>query len=178
MKKRKKWLNDNGNTTPLTISLILVLLLIICMIAEIFRLSLIVKGVRDGLQQATIAVATENWDELYNGLREGYSGGYILFDEEWEESLDDDDIYLQLDKVLGTKESGEKHIKGKGETYEYALSDLQTELCNSPFQSAKTEENMEVKARIKIEIPFSFGFQKLPSFEMIITTKAVYMPKF
>lgn len=71
------------------------------------------------------------------------------------------------------------HIKeGRDETYEYALSELKTALINSPFQSEKSEENLEVKASIKIAIPFSFGFQKLSPFEMMITTKAVYIPKF
>lgn len=50
------------------------LLLLMCAMAEFFRLAIIVQGVRDGLQQSVITVATTNYDETYNGLREGYSG--------------------------------------------------------------------------------------------------------
>ena len=38
-----------------------------------------------GLQSAVISVATANYDDLYNGLREGYSGGYKFTSlEQWQ----------------------------------------------------------------------------------------------
>lgn len=74
MKLFKIMKDRRGNSTPLTIALILGLLLLICALSEFFRLGIIVSGVRDGLQQAVITVATTNYDEAYNGLREGYSG--------------------------------------------------------------------------------------------------------
>ena len=36
--------------------------------SEFFRLMIIVQGVRDGLQQAVISVATTNYDETYRGI--------------------------------------------------------------------------------------------------------------
>lgn len=179
MKKRTRFLNEEGNTTPLTIALILIFLFIICTIAEVFRISLIVQGVRDALQQATISVATANWDEAYNGLREGYSGGYVLFDDEWEENLEEEKIYEQLDEILGTEEKEEGHRKKiREENHEYLLSELKAEVINVPLRLEQASENLKVEASIKIKIPFSFGFQNLPPFEMVIKTKAVYMPKF
>ena len=68
----------DGNSTPTTVALVLGLLLLICGVAEFFRLMVIVQGVRDGLQQAVVAVMTTNYDEAYNGLREGYSGGICV----------------------------------------------------------------------------------------------------
>lgn len=96
--KIKKILRDQaGNSTPMTIALILSLLLFICAMAEFFRLGLIIQGVRDGLQQSIITVATTNYDETYNGLREGYSGGFVLSGGSWQENLDYDDVYYRLD---------------------------------------------------------------------------------
>lgn len=179
MKKKKIWCSEEGNITPLTIALLLIVLLIICSIAEVVRIGIIVQGVRDGLQQASIAVATANWDEVYNGLREGYAGGYTFVGEEWEENLEEEDIYATLDQVLGTREEEDGHKKAVSENqYEYILSDLETEILNVSFGSNVAKESFTVKASIKIEIPFSFGFQRLPPFEMTIRTNAIYMPKF
>ena len=76
MREIKKLVKDkNGNTTPLTIALILALLFTLCALSEFFRLSVIANGVRNALQSAVISVATTNYDEVYNGLREGSSGG-------------------------------------------------------------------------------------------------------
>ena len=101
MREIKKLVKDkNGNTTPLTIALILALLFTLCALSEFFRLSVIANGVRNALQSAVISVATTNYDEVYNGLREGYSGGYWLSGDQWEENLDYGDIYEQLDELL------------------------------------------------------------------------------
>ena len=83
MEIKKVFFSRNGNSAPLTIALVLGLLLVTCAMAEFFRLAVIVQGVRDGLQQAVLSVAVTNYDETYNGLREGYSGGYYLAGETW-----------------------------------------------------------------------------------------------
>jgi len=167
-----------GHSTPLTIALILGLLLLICAISEFFRLGIIVQGVRDGLQQAVITVATTNYDETYNGLREGYSGGYALSGESWQENLDYDDVYNRLDNLLGTDESGGYHIKEDKSGYEYRLSGLSVDIENTPLTPGSADDNLEADARITIEIPLSFGWGKLPPLKMELRTRSAYMPKF
>ncbi len=81
-KIRRLFEDKKGNTTPHTIALILGILFTICALSEFFRLSIIANGVRNALQSAVISVATTNYDEAYNGLREGYSGGYWLSGEQ------------------------------------------------------------------------------------------------
>ena len=98
--------DKSGNSTPTIIVLILGLLFLVCAMSEFFRLMIIAQGVRDGLQQAVITVATTNYDETYRGLREGYSGGYRLSGEQWVEDLDYDDVYYRLDSLLGTERDG------------------------------------------------------------------------
>lgn len=178
MKLFKIMKDRRGNSTPLTIALILGLLLLICALSEFFRLGIIVSGVRDGLQQAVITVATTNYDEAYNGLREGYSGGYILSGESWQENLDYDDVYYRLDNLLGTTQVGGYHIKEDKGGYEYRLSGLSVDIANAPLTPGGTEHNLEADARITIEIPLSFGWDRLPPLTMEIRTKSAYMPKF
>ena len=178
MRLRNILKDRKGHSTPLTIALILGLLLLICAISEFFRLGIIVQGVRDGLQQAVITVATTNYDETYNGLREGYSGGYALSDESWQENLDYDDVYYRLDHLLGTDESGKYHIKEDKSGYEYRLSGLSVDIANAPLTPGSADDNFEADARITIEIPLSFGWDALPPFTMEIRTRSAYMPKF
>lgn len=179
MRKLKAVLQSKrGNSTPMTIALVLGLLLLTCAMAEFFRLGLIVQGVRDGLQQAVITVATTNYDETYNGLREGYSGGYMLSGDSWEENLDYDDVYYRLDTLLGTDGRGSYHLKVQGESYEYRLSGLRVDIQNTPLTPGNTNRNFEADARITIEIPLSFGWEQVPPLKMEVRTRAAYMPKF
>ena len=178
MQVRNVLRDKRGNTTPLTIALILGLLLLICAMAEFFRLGIIVQGVRDGLQQSVITVATTNYDETYNGLREGYSGGYSLSGNSWQENLDYDDIYGRLDVLLGTDAQNGYHAKVMESGYEYRLSGLNVEITNTPLTPGNTDRNFEADARITIEIPLSFGWELVPPLQMEIRTRAAYMPKF
>ena len=60
MKIRKILREKRGEATVLTVALILGLLLLMCTMAEFFRLAVIVQGVRDGLTSSVITVATTN----------------------------------------------------------------------------------------------------------------------
>jgi hypothetical protein len=123
-------------------------------------------------------VATTNYDETYNGLREGYSGGYALSGESWQENLDYDDVYNRLDNLLETTEAGGYHIKEDKSGYEYRLSGLSVDIENTPLTPGSANDNLEVDARITIEIPLSFGWGKLPPLKMELRTRSAYMPKF
>ncbi len=170
--------DKSGNSTPTIIALILGLLFLICAMSEFFRLMIIAQGVRDGLQQAVISVATTNYDETYRGLREGYSGGYRLSGEQWVEDLDYDDVYYRLDSLLGTERDGSYHVKEQEGGYEYRLSGLRVEITNTGLAPGSASRNFEVDARITIEIPMSFGWGMVPPLTMELRTKAAYMPKF
>lgn len=178
MKLKKLLRSKAGNSTPMTIALVLGLLLLICAMAEFFRLGIIVQGVRDGLQQSIITVATTNYDETYNGLREGYSGGFVLSGDSWQENLDYDDVYYRLDNLLGTDSQGGYHVKALEKGFEYRLSNLNVTIINTPFTPGNANQNFEADARITIEIPLSFGWDAVPPLTMEIRTRAAYMPKF
>lgn len=170
--------SKEANSTPLTVALVLCLLIMCCGIAEYFRLAIIVSGVRDGLQQAVITVSTTNYDEVYNGLREGYSGGFVLSGTSWNENLDYDDVYSRMDNLLGTAAQGGYHVKVQEGGYEYRYSGLSIDITNTPFTPGNANQNFEADASVQIEIPLSFGFRMLPPLKMEVRAKAAYMPKF
>lgn len=179
MKKLKEVLaNKDGNSTPLMIVLVLVLLLLSCAISEYLRLNIIVKSIRDAMQTAVISVSTCNYDELYNGLREGYSGGYTLSNGQWKETLDYGDVYAQLDSLLGLETKNGYHIKTQDSGYEYRLSRLNINLQNTSLSPGNTSKNFEADVRIQLEVPLSFGWELLPPLKMAVRTQAGYTPKF
>ncbi len=179
MEKLKRAVTDKtGMSYPLTAALVLTLLIVLCVLAEFFRLSIIAYGVRNSLQESVISVATTNYNEVYDGLREGYSGGYFMTGDCWEETLDYGDVYTQLDRLLGTNPDGSYHVKWQGEEYEYRITDLDVSISNAPFAPGDAGRNFEADVSIQLEIPLSFGWEALPPVRMTIRTKAAYMPKF
>ena len=79
MKKIQEVLkNKSGQGVPMILAVVLCCLILACVTFEYMRLMIVAQGVRDSVQSAIVDVATENWDEAYAGLREGYSGGYQL----------------------------------------------------------------------------------------------------
>lgn len=170
----------HGNGSMFAIVVVISIMLISCSVYEYMRLMIVANGVRDAVQSAVISVATTNYDEVYNSLREGYSGGYTLSGNTWNESLDIGDVYSQLDSTLGlTRQSG-RHVKYAGDTLEYAIWGLDVEIKNAPFapSNVNTAGKFLAEATIELEVPFSFGFTSLPPMRITLHVKAGYTPKF
>jgi len=81
---KKLFRSKCGDGSLIAVVVVISILLISCSVYEYIRLTIIARGVRDAVQSSIISVATTNYDELYNGLREGYSGGYTLDGDNWD----------------------------------------------------------------------------------------------
>lgn len=169
-----------GSSFPLIVAVALALVIILCGISEYMRLMIIASGIRDAVQSAVIATANDNYDNVYNGVREGYSGGYKLNDSSWEASLDYGDIYDRLDCTLGLQKIGEVHVKYAGEKVEFELSNLVVDIMNASFAPSGSGglQNFTANAAITLEVPVSFGGKLLPSMRINLKVKAGYISKF
>ena len=104
--------SDRAASFPMTIGIVLALIILLCGISEYFRLQVIAVGVRDAVEDAIISTVNDNYAGVYHGVREGYSGSYLPFgDGDWEETLDEGNIYRYLDETLGTTLRGGRHVK-------------------------------------------------------------------
>ena len=92
--------DKSGSGTPLILTIVLVCIILSTAVFEYARLIIIAQGVRDSVQSAVIDVATENWDEAYAGLREGYSGGYALSGSRWYRNVTSGNIYGRLKRQI------------------------------------------------------------------------------
>jgi hypothetical protein len=138
------------------------------------------QGVRDGVQSAIISVATENYNDTYASLREGYSGGYVNDGGGFNEQLDLGDVYSRLDDVLGLRREGGYHIKYTEDALEYRVSGLTVTVINAPFAPFDRDaaQKFLAKATIYLEVPLSFGWSNLPPMRITLHCEAGYTPKF
>lgn len=173
MKKHLK--NQEGNAALFAVVMVLALALLFSVVSEYLRLQIIASGVRDALESTVISVATENYADVYNGLREGYSGGYALNQSDrWEEQFTTGDVMANLSQTLGL-ESG---VKYTGDVLEYRLSDLDIQILNTPFAPGGNAVKFESEAKITLEVPLSYGWEHLPPLRIGLKVRAGYTPKF
>ena len=64
MNRLKTVLKDrSGQGTPMILAVVVCCMILACVVFEYMRLMIVAQGVRDSVQSAIVAVATENWDE-------------------------------------------------------------------------------------------------------------------
>lgn len=180
-RKIKEILKDNrASSFPFIIAITLSLAIIFCGISEYFRLMIVAQGVRDAVQTAVITVVNDNYDDVYHGVREGYSGAYQPIAEDFEESLDYGDIYDRLDGILGLSYSGGYHEKRTSEgKLEFRVWRLDVDIRNAPFASGdQNSARFEADSTIMLEVPVSFGGKLLPPMCIRVKTSAGYTPRF
>ncbi|WP_166083227.1 hypothetical protein [Erysipelothrix anatis] len=181
MKKIKCILKDkSGSGFPLIIAVTLLLVIIFTGISEYFRLMIVVHGVRDVVQAAVISTVNDNYDDVYHGVREGYSGAYQPIAEDFEESLDYGDIYDRLDNILGLSYSRGYHEKRTSDgKLEFKVWNLEVDIRNAPFASSdQASVRFEADSTIMMEVPVSFGEKLLPPMRIKVKTSAGYTPRF
>lgn len=183
-KIRKLLKNQRGASFPLVIAVTLALVMILCGVSEYFRLIIIAAGVKEAVEDAIISTVNDNYANVYHGVREGYSGGYMPDGEDdWETAIDDGEIYAHLDDTLGTRRSGGRHIKfagDDGKAVEFALDNLEVTIRNAPLAPSDPEnaQRFEADAVIRLEVPVRFGGKLLPSMWITLNVQAGYIRVF
>ncbi|MNO15958.1 hypothetical protein D3C76_56300 [compost metagenome] len=177
---RRIWQNRSGSGFPLTVAIVLAVLLVSCAVYEYLRLTIITAGVRDAVQSTIISVATENYSNVYPGLRQSYSGGFSRSSNRWAEQISTGDIYSQLAETLGLIPESDQYVKKAGNQLEYSLSGLTVTILNAPFAPSDPNsiQQFTAQAKIHIEVPLSFGWGHLPPMEADLPIQAVYRPRF
>lgn len=172
--------DKKGSSFPLIIAITLALVIIMCGILEFFRLNIIASGVKEAVQDAIIITVNDNYANVYHGVREGYSGGYLPDDSSFSYSVDTGDVYGHMDSTLGTTVESGKHIKYSGDVVEYKLSSLEVTVRNAPLapSSPRNAQRFEADAVILLEVPVQFGGKQLPPMKIKLKVQAGYTEVF
>lgn len=180
--KLKRILEDRrGFSFPLVVAVTLALVMILCGVTEYLRLCVIASGVKNAVQSAVIATVTDNYSNVYHGVREGYSGGYRPSgSSSWAVSVSTGDVYGRLDRNLGLRDEGGTHVKLAGSREEFSLSNLSVTIQNAPLapSSPNSTQAFTADATVQLEVPISFGGKVLPPMRATVNVRAKYMPVF
>ena len=167
------------SSAPLAVVIALARMMFFVVLWQLVRLITISAGVKDAVQSAVIATSVGNYSNVYDGVREGYSGDYRYSGSSWQTAVSTGDVYGRLDTLLGLQSSGGKHVKTNSDGVEYSVCGLSVNVDNAQF--APTSGNISqfsATSYITLEVPLSFCGDILPPMKVQLTVKSKYTPKF
>lgn len=168
--------NNHGNGLISLLWLSIIIFLLASVGYEYMRLHIISSGVKDALQNAIIAVATENYDNTQYALQDSYVGAYS---NEGVLQLDKGDIMAEMDELLGLNDN---HIATSFDSeMEFQLSNLEVDIKQAnynPAQSGDGPGKYVVDGTITIVVPLNFGWDLLPPVKMNLKTSAGWGSKY
>lgn len=168
----------SGVGTPMILAIVLVLLILICAVAEYSRIWIISQGVKEATQQAVLSTVNDNYNDVYHAVREGYAAGWSPDDRGgWEQSVDEGNVYAQLSRILGLSSEGGIYIKYSGGYAEFSVSDLTVEIQNNGLRSGQSAGYAAI-AELELTVPVRFVGVAFPAAQMTLHTEAKYIPLF
>ena len=167
------------SSAPWAVILTLVSLMLFVVLWQFARLVTISAGVKDAVQSAVISASVGNYANVYDGIREGYSGGYKYSGSSWKTSVSTGDIYGRLDNLLGLKTINGKHVKLNSDGTEYSIYNLRGYVDNAEFApNSSAVKQFSATSDITLEVPLSFCGEVLPPMKIRLSVRSKYMPKF
>lgn len=167
------------SAAPLAVVIALAGMMFFVVLWQIVRLITISAGVKDALQSAVISTSVDNYSNVYDGIREGYSGGYRFSGNSWKTAISTGDIYGRLDELLGLKNSGGKHAKISSDSVEYSVYGLSVNVDNAQFApSSEDIPQFSATSFLTLEVPLSFCGNLLPPMKVELCVKSKFTPKF
>lgn len=167
------------SSAPLAVVIALAGMMFFVTLWQLVRLVTISAGVKDAVQSAVIATSVGNYSNVYDGVREGYSGGYRFSGNSWRSAISTGDVYGRLDQLLGLRSSGGKHIKTNFDGTEYSVYGLSVNVNNAQFAPTSGDiPQFSATSYITLEVPLSFCGDILPPMKIRLCVKSKYTPKF
>lgn len=167
------------SSAPLAVVIALAGMMFFVVLWQLVRLVIISAGVKDAVQSAVIATSVGNYSNVYDGVREGYSGGYRFSGNSWKSAVSTGDVYGRLDSLLGLKSSGSKHTKYNSDGVEYSVYGLSVDVDNAQFAPTSGDiPQFSATSYITLEVPLSFCGDVLPPMRVQLCVKSKYTPKF
>ena len=144
---------------------------------EVFKWYLLINRISDTMRQQSIYIMTENYNETYNSLRQGYSGAYTN-DKFFKNIVDYGDIYKRTAFELELVQNGSNYEKlDKSGLVVWYLSNFSGGIDNP--EMLDRNDNLIVVLTVNLEIPVRVAGFSLPNNLIIpIKTKSKWLNKF
>lgn len=177
MRMRKALRSEGGYSYPLAIAVVIGLLMLMLAGMEFMKLAIMASGVRDAMEQAIVSVITDNYNETYHCVREGYAGGYEPTGAGFYESVDLGDIRKRLCGLLALRENGAFCERRNGEgTLLFRLSGIEVNIRNTRLRNGG--EKFSGEGAVRLEIPVTFNGRPVTYVSLNLRVKALMREKF
>lgn len=181
----KKLRENDGSAYMNLVWLVFAIMLTVAVYIEYNRINYILKTVDMAYERALTAVAVNNYDEIYENVREeeAYGGAFTGGNEgEYEEDekpvfFDDSDygdIEDELVSLLGLTKLSDSNAISKisaGSMNEFSLSDFHAEIRQD---GADTDGRYRAYGKLKVRIPIYFMGKELTALDLEVKSKATW----
>ena len=154
----KKYLTNNkGSESLFIVAALIIFLMIFSVYYQYHTLKINADMVKNAVENATISVCLDNFDEMYSSDREGYTGAYSKQGSSWKLDVSQGDVYAKLKDNLSLVYDDGKYVKYDGNKICYTLSGLNVNAKASAFRSDTYSETMfNADSTINIRMELSF----------------------
>lgn len=184
----RKLRENDGSAYMNLMWLMFAIMLMVAVYIEYNRINHILKTVDMAYERALTAVAVNNYDEIYENVREeeAYGGAFNGGNEgEYEEDekpvffedSDYGDIEDELVSLLGLTKLSDSDVISKissGSVNEFSLSDFQAEIRQD---GADTDGKYRVDGKLKVRVPIYFMGKELIALDLEVKSKATWRTK-
>ena len=181
----RKLKENDGSAYMNLMWLIFVIMLLTAVYIEYNRINYILKTVDMAYERALTAVAVNNYDEIYENVREeeAYGGAFIGGNEgEYEEDekpvfFDDSDygdIEDELISLLGLTKIYDSDVISRitsGNINEFSLSEFHAEIRQD---GADTDGKYRVDGKVKVRVPIYFMGKEIVALDLEVKSKATW----
>lgn len=176
---------DPGNMSFNALIVIITFMMLMSISWEYVRIFSVLNDLDNSVVSSVEGVAQENWDEIYQGVREGYAGAYTKDEltDDWEEIINRKQIIEQMKEMYDFEEDGLLLTKvgSDGKTiFSIEPDEMEITVINTSFDDDEGAA-LVVEATNTVVLPFMFlagMFDEVPAIEFERTTKVRYVPKF
>ncbi|MBR3510349.1 MAG: hypothetical protein IKO03_16445 [Lachnospiraceae bacterium] len=166
-----------GNFTSLAVALVIIILLVTVSVTKFMELWITASGVRDAFEETLISVVTENYNETYHCVREGYAGGYEPTGYGFYESVDLGNVSGRLGNLLGLTARGDKLLKVNDHgDLDFEISEINVSVSNTHLRTGG--EVFSAEGTLLMEIPLRFEGRVMFQIPIRLKVKARMREKF
>lgn len=174
---------DKGSMAPVVIVVAIIAMVFFAFIWEWGRFNTIAGQVDRDVKASVNGIVSEQWDVVYQGVREGYAGAYTKNDNDaWKELVRKKHINEQLIEMMDYTKNGNILEKKDAEgriIYSVTLEDVEVDVTNT--QKGDLEgKALTVATEVTITIPWTFlaAYGEIPPVVINKTVKGGFTPKF
>ena len=147
-------------------------------VMESLRVTSIIFKVKDAMNESTVYILNENYDDIYKSIRDGYTGAYKTNDKNnFSDYRDYADVVSRLVDILAVETDGSNFVKVDEDTdYEYyKFYDVSIKLTNTGLK--RQDKKYFVDMYLKLDVPMQFSKINFP-LTLNLHSSAIWYPKY